>query len=233
MKTLIFVFFILSLVQCSSVSKKEYDSVLKRKSQSQQDILQTLREVSSLNEQDFAFISNKMKNVIASYKKIQSNLAQAERKINILLAEINLSTKKKGNVKVEVEEIAGDDSLFKESNLSLEPKDIGKETTKNDSKNIEVSGDITKSKNKTSNDSSFKESKKLFLEKSWQSAISKFQNYREQNPESLRQAEAIFYIAESFRELKMIPESKVFYKEILEKYPKSSWATKSKLFLKK
>ena len=74
--------------------------------------------------------------------------------------------------------------------------------------------------------------KKLFKKRSYESAISKFQKYRDTNPEGSYYPEATFYIGQSFKKLKMPVEADVFFKELVHSYPESLWAYRAKKLLK-
>ncbi|MDE0092110.1 MAG: hypothetical protein OXN83_02355 [Oligoflexia bacterium] len=75
--------------------------------------------------------------------------------------------------------------------------------------------------------------RKYFEDKSYETAISEFQKYRNENPEGNYYPEATFYIGQSFEQLKMPVEAKVFFKELLHSYPQSLWAVRAKKLLKK
>ena len=70
--------------------------------------------------------------------------------------------------------------------------------------------------------------KNLFEKKSYEKAISQFQKYRDKNPKGNYYPEATFYIGQSFQNLKMPIEAKVFFKEIIQFYPQSLWASRAK-----
>ena len=76
------------------------------------------------------------------------------------------------------------------------------------------------------------EAKNLFQKESYENAISKFQKYRDENPKGSHYPEATFYIGQSFRNLKMPVEAKVFFKEVIKSYPQSLWASRAKKILK-
>ena len=76
------------------------------------------------------------------------------------------------------------------------------------------------------------EAKNLFKKESYENAISKFQKYRDENPKGSHYPEATFYIGQSFRNLKMPVEAKIFFKEVIKSYPQSLWASRAKKILK-
>ena len=75
--------------------------------------------------------------------------------------------------------------------------------------------------------------KKHFKEQSYETAISEFQKYRNENPEGSHYPEATFYIGQSFEKLKMPIEAEVFFTEIVQSHPQSLWARRAKKLLKK
>ena len=96
--------------------------------------------------------------------------------------------------------------------------------------NEEIKGDDL---DKTEEDSSaLISAKKSFEEKSYETAISEFQKYRNENPEGVHYPEATFFIGKSFENLKMPIEAEVFFKEIVQSHPQSLWASRAKKFLK-
>ena len=215
MKKTLSLIFCLFFIQCTSLKKADYNSVLENKTSSQGDILTTLREISSLSADDFSFMTDKMKNIVRNYKTIEKKLTLVEEKVDRLIVKAQSITNSEKDSKIEIEELS-EDALFK--------KDSAEDSEKSE-QNISTTEE--------SQSDLFEEARALYREKSWQSAISKFEQYREENPKSLRQPEAIFYIAESFKNLSMLPESHIFYREVITKYPDTSWAKQSKKILKK
>lgn len=71
----------------------------------------------------------------------------------------------------------------------------------------------------------------LFNKKEWKSAILSYQSYRDTNPKGKNYADATYKIGVSFQELKMKDEAKVFFEEVVQKYPKSPAARKAKFRL--
>lgn len=70
-----------------------------------------------------------------------------------------------------------------------------------------------------------------FAKKEWKSAILSYQSYRDQNPKGKSYADATYKIGVSFQELNMKEEAKVFFEEVLQKFPKSPTARKAKFRL--
>lgn len=72
-----------------------------------------------------------------------------------------------------------------------------------------------------------------FKKKEWKPAIVAYQKYRDLNPKGKDYAEASYKIGVCFEEMKMKSEAKAFYDEVIEKFPKTVYAQKSKFRLKK
>ena len=70
-----------------------------------------------------------------------------------------------------------------------------------------------------------------FNKKEWKTAILSYQSYRDANPKGKNYSDATYKIGVSFQELKMKDEAKVFFEEVLQKFPKSPAARKAKFRL--
>lgn len=77
----------------------------------------------------------------------------------------------------------------------------------------------------------FAEAEENYDKKNWKRAISLYQKFRESNPKSSKNAEATYKIGVSFQELGMKNEAKIFFEEVLEKYPKDTLARKAQFRL--
>lgn len=72
--------------------------------------------------------------------------------------------------------------------------------------------------------SAYDEAEEFFSQKQWKKAIAFYQKYRDKNPTGPDFGNATLKIGMCFHELKMFKEARVFYEEIIEKYPKSKIA---------
>ena len=68
----------------------------------------------------------------------------------------------------------------------------------------------------------------FFKQKKWKDAIVSYQKYRESYPKGKMYPEATYQIGLCFLELGMKDESKSFFEEVRQKFPKSSLAKKAK-----
>lgn len=71
-----------------------------------------------------------------------------------------------------------------------------------------------------------------FTKKDWKQAILQYQKYRDENPKGSHFADATYKIGVSFQELGMKDESKTFYDEVVNKFPKSEEARRAKIRIK-
>jgi TolA-binding protein len=71
-----------------------------------------------------------------------------------------------------------------------------------------------------------------FQDKKWKEAILNFDQYREKNPKGKYAAEATYRTGVCFQELGMVDEAKVFFQEVVAKFPQSEMAKKAQYRLK-
>jgi len=119
---------------------------------------------------------------------------------------------------------------LQEEIVTLKTKDNSKLGSKGDSKDNSKDNEKGKPKDKEKEfmDSGLDD----FQAKKWKEAILKFDQYREKFPNGKFVPEATYKSGVSFQELGMNDEAKVFYKEVLEKYPKSDMSKKAQIRLK-
>ncbi len=72
-----------------------------------------------------------------------------------------------------------------------------------------------------------------FDNKKWEDAILAFEEYRKHNPKGAEYPEATLKIGMCFQNMSLKDDAKVFYKEVVEKFPKSKEASVAKSKLKK
>ena len=92
----------------------------------------------------------------------------------------------------------------------------------------------TRKKNSVSTDNPdkfFKEAEKLFKEEKWKAAIINYEKYREKNKKGQFYRKSTFQIGLCFQKLSMSKEAKVFFREVLESFPKSAEAKEAKKLL--
>ncbi len=78
----------------------------------------------------------------------------------------------------------------------------------------------------------FELGEELFQKKQWREAILAYQKYRDSKPKGKQYAEATYKIGVSFQELKLKDEAKVFYEEVINKFPSSKESKSAKTRLK-
>ena len=84
------------------------------------------------------------------------------------------------------------------------------------------------SKGKADSEKFFKKAERYFKEGAWKKAIVNYEKYREKNKKGPFYKKSTFQIGLCFQELEMHKEAKVFFREVLESFPKSAEARKAK-----
>lgn len=72
-----------------------------------------------------------------------------------------------------------------------------------------------------------------FLKKDWEDAILAYEDYRKKNPKGSDYAHATYRIGLAFQSMGLKDDAKAFFKEVVEKFPKSKEASLAKDKLKK
>ncbi len=71
-----------------------------------------------------------------------------------------------------------------------------------------------------------------FSKKKWKQAAVGYQKYRDLNPKGKRYSDSTYKIGVCFQEMGLKSEAKAFYEEVIEKFPKSRMADKSRYRIK-
>ncbi len=137
-------------------------------------------------------------------------------------------------------EMTDDTNIFQDEEMTDDTNIFQDEEMTDDTEETENKAPLKENlpkeaKNKKSNKqepSSLMEAKNLFEKESYENAISKFQKYRDKNPEGKHYPEATFYIGQSFKKLQMPVEAEIFFKEVVQSYPQSLWASRARKSLK-
>ena len=247
------------LSSCISSEKDTYDSLIKKQSDSLREDANSSREIaylkniSQFEENNFQFITKQMKEVIKNYSKMKQQLVKIETKLDHLFNQLILGSHSSQDNEVEVvendaspklEDESGDTIKVNPEDPSLFQEEITDDTDifpneemeenkylQNQKKILEKIA-IKNKESSQSKSSALIEAKNLFEKESYESAISKFQKYRDENPKGSQYPEATFYIGQSFKNLKMPIEAEVFFKEIVNLHPQSLWASRAKKILK-
>ncbi|RME15356.1 MAG: hypothetical protein D6797_06720 [Bdellovibrio sp.] len=74
----------------------------------------------------------------------------------------------------------------------------------------------------------YTQAEEWFKKGEWKKAILSYQKYRELYPKGSKYADATYKIGVCFQELKMYEDAKVFFEEVIAKFPKSREARKAK-----
>lgn len=116
---------------------------------------------------------------------------------------------------------------LQEEIVTLKTKETSSKSSKSDDGN-EKPKDKSKDKGKELIESALIS----FQDKKWKEAILSFDQYREKNPKGKFAAEATYKTGVCFQELGMADEAKVFYQEVVAKFPQSDMAKKAQYRLK-
>ena len=150
---------------------------------------------------------------------IQKNLEDSKRQNELLQESLS---------KMETQLLA-----LQEEIVALRARDSGRGSFAGDSKKEEKSRENNKEKikSKEKDQTVFEAALASFEEKKWQEAILSFEQYRE-NPKGKYVAEAAYKTGVCFQELGMKDEAKVFYQDVVAKFPQSDMAKKAQYRLK-
>lgn len=85
---------------------------------------------------------------------------------------------------------------------------------------------------KKNNNAAYEEGEKLVGQKKWREAIIAFEEYRKTNPKGKHYADATYKIGVCMQEVGMRAEAKLFYDEVISKFPGSKEAKKAAYRLK-
>ena len=251
---MVYYFFVLFLLLSSCISNKknsyssarDYDSVIEGNSVSRQ--ITSLNNISQFEERNFEFITNQIKEVVKKYSKVTAQLLNIESKLDKLITD---QEKIRSRLETQTENMSKkQETLSKDFKADLENEVTLKETSISsgaiesdrdifdesleDGKSSTVLLDEIATGETTTNpeDLTLKQARYLFQSEKYDEAILLFQKYRSQNPEGTYLPEAIFYIGESFRKLNSLKEAELFFKELIQFYPQSPWASQAKSFIK-
>ncbi len=87
-------------------------------------------------------------------------------------------------------------------------------------------------KTKKNNNAAYEEGESLIGQKKWREAIIAFEDYRKANPKGKHYADATYKIGVCMQEVGMRAEAKLFYDEVISKFPGSKEAKKAAYRLK-
>ena len=123
---------------------------------------------------------------------------------------------------------------LQEEILALRARESAKPSKKEEVREIEKMADGSKGKEKAKDKdlALFDAGQNSFQEKKWKEAILNYDQYREKNPKGKHAAEATYKTGVCFQELGMHDEAKVFYQDVLAKFPQSDMAKKAQIRLK-
>ena len=166
--------------------------------------------------------SLKKKTIVVNKVSVMEKISQSEESIRELRGQIEKMGKEQENRSAELEQ--GLLALIQTLDLRLaalaeEVKKQQKETKKSQSEKSKGTKDL------------FQKAEKSFKKEEWKKAIINYEQYRKKNKKGKFYKQATFRIGLCFQKLNMFKEAKVFFREVLESFPNSDEAKKSKKLL--
>ncbi len=164
-----------------------------------------------------------------SFSSMQIQIKELENNLRHLRGQVEVLTKNQADQDLNIQVLS--DHL---KNLSQTKKEEIKEThISNASKKPKEISDKKLEKTNQLEKDPFKVAEKFFKESQWKQAIVYYEQYREKNKKGRWYKKATFQIGQCFKNLKMEIESRVFFQEVVNLFPKSSEATKARQLLSK
>lgn len=236
--------FLLFLLSCATVQKPDYQSVSSQ-TQKSEKILDNLRDLAqasaAVTQENFQFISEKLKDSISQYKVLKSEVSKLEETVKALsLQQKKLQEKEDKKIKLESVTLDMDDSLIdnlEEENFDAEVAESSitsaSSTTSTSSSPVASSAEEMRTTSSAKTKFVLSQAKNFYKEKNWESAIAKFEEYRRlKSKNSIDYLKATLYIGRSFKNLKLNQEAEVFFNEIIKNSPHSKEAKEAKALLK-
>jgi len=127
-------------------------------------------------------------------------------------------------------DIATKFNFFQEELVKMEAQLTQMQTELNGLKNSMVANSSDRNSTTATNSKlgTYDQAENLFKLKDWKKAILSYQKYRDENPKGKHFAEATYKIGVAFQELGMKDEARTFYDEVINKFPQTDMAKKSK-----
>jgi TolA-binding protein len=184
-------------------------------------------QVVSMQKANADYVS-RVEETLENYRSLSGRIEVLENKL--AKTEGADSEKQSGNTKM-VGEITEKIKLLQESVSKLEEENQALHNELLALKSRSGRGDNT-NVGTESHAGIFSAAEELFKQKKWKEAILQYDEYKKKNPKGKAIPEAIYKTGVCFQELGMKDEAKVFYQEILAKFPKTEFANKAQIRLK-
>ena len=181
-----------------------------------------------------SMLQSKVAESEAKYADVDESMRALRGRLEVLENEKNLRQQDRQRLEesraIEQKRVDERFRLFKEALASMEKQiqDLGKKI--DDLKKKEIAA---AKKPKGKKKGIFERADDQFGKKNWKEAIVEYQNYREKYPKGRRYRQATYKIGVSFQELGLKDEARAFYKEVVDKFPKTKTAGQAKSRLKK
>ena len=207
------------------------------------------QELADAGRENVEFLLEKLKTATDQYKLLRAHLLRLEDRVQSLVRRVRIQEEGTATNAKDGSDLVSESapSLFGETDppASEPPVEASAPSTGTDSGNIkstaleikpeshpetEDSPEDAPPPSVSSPDRLFIQGQNLFIERSWDKAISSLEKYRKTYPKGSHYPSATYLIARSFQELDMKEEAQIFFKELVADYPNSPAGKKAVRF---
>ena len=212
---------ILSLFMTACLQTRTAVQEIEQKKQIQDQVV-TLQRNNADQSSRFLDLESNVRSMNGRIESLEAQLERAQNSKN----EIEKESSQK-NTELEKKIALLQESVIKMDSEIQELREALSEQSKKSNSNVQPE------KKSNSNESpDFANAETLFEEKEWKKAILNYNKYRDNNPKGKKFAEATYKMGVCFQELNKKEEAKVFYEEVIAKFPKSKEAERAQYRLK-
>lgn len=212
---------ILSLSMTACLQTRTAVQEIEQKKQIQDQVV-TLQRNNADQSSRFLDLESNVRSMNGRIESLEAQLERAQNSKN----EIEKESSQK-NSELEKKIALLQESVIKMDSEIQELRESLSEQSKKSNSNVQPE------KKSNSNESpDFANAETLFEEKEWKKAILNYNKYRDNNPKGKKFAEATYKMGVCFQELNKKEEAKVFYEEVIAKFPKSKEAERAQYRLK-
>lgn len=165
----------------------------------------------------------RLQNLEENFRQLNGRIESLEYKLNADSAAKNKEQAERALVQKQMLEQM---KLFEDAILRLEQRGASAAAPAPSQSNTAVAAAVS-SGGKDRESALWGEAETLFNAKEWKQSILAYQKYRDENPKGKNFAEATYRIGVAFQEIGKKDEAKVFFQEVVEKFPKTSAARKA------
>jgi TolA-binding protein len=192
---------------------------------------QMVQQVSTLQKTS-ADVNNKFSEIDEELRSHNGRLEVMENKLSVSGRELEQEKKSMADQNAELSRKVSllQDTLVKmEEQLNLLSAEVARQA---DRPMAAKAGIKTANAALTTKKTGYDTAEEFFIRREWKKAILNYEKYRQEFPKGKNVPDATYKIGVAFQELKMKDEARTFYEEVVEKYPKSDEARRSRTRLK-